>query len=119
MMITEKKETHFRKWLQWRYEHLNSQREKAIQAAREAEARERQRIAAEARALRELRESLMSSAIDGIMKADHIRSLVKTMDERLGAADADEEVLARWHAWALHKPDDLDIRMQASSDLQS
>lgn len=97
----------FREWVQRDYEWDVAERRRALEEAEAAREQERQRRAAEAKALRKARTDLLNQALDGSLKSNQIRRLVDAVSQRMG--DRFDPDFNRWKQWALAEADDLDL----------
>jgi hypothetical protein len=107
LLIIERMERAFREWVQRDYEWDVAERRRALEEAEAAREQERQRRAAEAKALRKARTDLLNQALDGSLKSNQIRRLVDAVSQRVG--DRVDPDFNRWKQWALAEADDLDL----------
>lgn len=117
LMLIREEERRYREWIRWRYDHVVSSRAQAVREAGEAAERERQRVAAEERALRELRKGLLDSAIDQIQRAESVRALVAEVETRVGSSGRSDEQFTQWRSWALSQADEMDLRTRPKQEL--
>ncbi|MGH9553000.1 MAG: hypothetical protein ACRD3W_26715, partial [Terriglobales bacterium] len=82
--VIEHWETEFRESVKRNYDWKVAERKGAIEQAEQARKRERQRKAAELKALLDSRQKLLENAITSVARSDKIRSLVRALDERIG-----------------------------------
>lgn len=117
LLIIERNERGFREWVQQTYDWDVAARRRAIEEAEAAREQERQRRAAEAKALRKARTDLLNQALDGSLMSDQIRRLIDAISRRLGdRADPD---FYRWRQWALAQADELDLATHSVDQLHA
>jgi hypothetical protein len=104
-------ESGFRARLKQIHEWNVIERRDELRQIEEAAERERQRIAAEERALRQDRHRLLERAMRGMERADRIRGLVEALDARgPGVGTSFETAYALWRRWALSHAQTIDLR---------
>jgi hypothetical protein len=116
-LVIENWERGFRESVSRGYEWRVAERKQVIAQAEAARERERERIAAERRALLESRGKLMAQAISDADRSDGIRSLVRALDERIGPHKDQVPEFDRWRAWALAEADSIDPRARSLAHL--
>jgi hypothetical protein len=108
LFVIERWEKDFRVSVQRHYDWKVSERKRAIEQIEAARERERQRKAAELKALLESRTRLLGEALERSATSREIRSLIEAFDRRV--ADRSEAVpeFHRWRSWALSEADAMD-----------
>lgn len=116
-MLLSEQERRLRDWIDWRYGNLTRFRAEAVRKAKEAEERKRQEIAAAQAALKEQREELLNSAMNGRDRAERLRGLVAEVEARLTADEHADKRFIAWKSWALGEADALDLRKRTGQEL--
>ncbi|WP_247394800.1 hypothetical protein [Ralstonia pseudosolanacearum] len=117
LMLLSEQERRLRDWIDWRYGNLTRFRAEAVRKAKEAEERKRQEIAAAQAALKEQREELLNSAMNGRDRAERLRGLVAEVEARLTADEHADKRFIAWKSWALGEADALDLRKRTGQEL--
>jgi hypothetical protein len=108
LLVIERWEKDFREGVQRRYDWDVAARRRALEEAKSARERERQRQIAEERALRKARADLLAEALDGSAKATQIRRMVDALAYRIGDRFSEVPEFQRWRQWALAEANALD-----------
>lgn len=117
LLTIEGWEKEFRESVKRDYDWKVSDRKRAIEQAELARERDRQRKAAELQALLDSRQKLLQNAISDAARSDQIRSLVQSLDERIGPHGKDVPAFEHWRSWALSEAEAIDPRVASLAHL--
>jgi hypothetical protein len=101
------------------YEWKVAERKGAIEQAEQARERDRQRKAAERRALLDARQKLLKDAVGNVNRSNEIRALVHALEERIGPHPEQVPGFERWRKWALSEAEVIDPRARSLAELNA
>lgn len=112
-LLIERREKGFRDWLKREHDHLVWERNQAVEQDRASKEAARRRTEAARKALLESRERAIDDALEGMKRADQLRSLISELQQRLPSAERNGQLVEGWKNWVLEKAHAMDIRTRS------
>jgi hypothetical protein len=110
-------ESGFRESVKRHYDWIVADRKAALEQAEQARKRERQRKAAELKALLDARQKPLKDAVGNVDRSNEIRALVHALEERIGPHVEQVPGFDRWRKWALSEAEVIDPRARSLAEL--
>ena len=117
--IVEHWECGFRESVKRQYDWKVAERKAALEQAEQARERDRQKKAAERRALLDARQKLLKDAVGNVNRSNEIRALVHTLQGRIGPHLEKVPRFERWRKWALSEAELIDPKSRSLAELNA
>lgn len=117
--IVEHWESGFRESVKRHYDWKVAERKSALEQAEQAREHDRQRRAAERRALLNARQKLLKDAVGNVNRSNEIRALIDCLEERIRPHLEQVPGFERWRKWALLEAEVIDPRARSLAELNT